>query len=350
MPLNEMSDSLKAKLYDIRYSPFLISFIISFIIYNYRFLMILFAGNIDLDIKFDRLDKEGVGIVGLLVPFGTAIFYTGIYPLFGNWLYEVTLKYKNDAKKRKVKAESLSIKTEKEYEILQREKNALVWDIGKMEKELTIFSELYKDKIKSFDKKVETEKNIIRTEYDKVKENLQNKINDLQRDLSNLEAQHDQLMQEESRMGESWIKVSEENSNLKDELNTLKQKRTNIASITKENLNLKAKVVKLESKINQPKVKKNNFNIDNVADTYQMKYTQDEITILNTIYSNDIKERTSRDILANTLQEYVDIARIKILSIVDELTIKDVIKTSSGLYYITVQGKKDMVNMFDTKN
>jgi hypothetical protein len=348
MPVNEMSDALKAKLYDLRYSPFLLSFFISLAIYNYRFLMILFADNIDLDIKFDKLDNESIGISNVLIPFGVALFYTGIYPIFGNWLYEVTLKYKNDAKRRKIKAEALTIKTQKEYEILEKEKNKLVWDLEEKEKVLSTYRKLYEDKTKSFDEKIEDEKKKIKIEYNKIEKNLQHQINELNTQLSNSSSIEADLQQQLKSTQTTLEKVSKENDILKEANKTLENKEVNIQNLFQKNKNLQKEIEKLKIESTQAEVKKNDFNINDIPPSYKTKFTDDEIKILETIYTNDIVEYTSRDQLANNLRQYLQIPRIKILSIINGLHEKEIIKTQSGNYYITDEGKKDMVNMFDS--
>lgn len=349
MPLNEMSDSLKARLYDMRYSPFLISFFISFTIYNYRFLMILFADNIDLDIKFNKLDKEGIGIIDVLIPFGTAIFYTGIYPVFGNWLYEVTLKYKNDAKRRKVRAESLTIKTQEEFEILEKENNKLVWDLEEKEKALSTYRKLYEDKTKKFDETVEAEKKIIQNKCDQDKKILKDQIDVIEQNLGNLHTEKENALREEVKTRDELKNVLEENKSLKNIIKGLKEKSSYIENLESENIKLKDDLKKLNIELDQ--VEKNNFDIENISSSYRNRFTDDEIEILHTIYTNDIAEHMSRQGLADELKKYIDEPRIKILNIINSLHSKDIVKTfTNGNYYISKEGKQDMVNMFDSEN
>lgn len=56
---NEISDSLKVKLYDYSYSPFMGSFIISWIALNHKYILIYFSTMENITKKLELLDLYG---------------------------------------------------------------------------------------------------------------------------------------------------------------------------------------------------------------------------------------------------------------------------------------------------
>jgi len=84
MPLNELSKSMKAKIYDFTYTPFISSVVIAWIVLNHKYILIYFA-SFDLDKKmkllenydFSKWDIPYMNNVYLPILFG--LFYTFIY-------------------------------------------------------------------------------------------------------------------------------------------------------------------------------------------------------------------------------------------------------------------------------
>jgi hypothetical protein len=94
---SELTNSIKAKLYDFHYSPFISSFVISWIIINHKYLLILFSKE-KLELKLEMLNKYQFEIIygyptSFIIPVVIALFYVFFYPLIAFIFYKVTLIY-----------------------------------------------------------------------------------------------------------------------------------------------------------------------------------------------------------------------------------------------------------------
>lgn len=100
--IDNIKDSIKAKLYDFAYTPFMSSFIISWIILNHKYLLIYF-GDEKLADKIKLLDEhifKTMPLVGydcwtyqFWYPLAIALFYVFVYPWFALKFYNATLWY-----------------------------------------------------------------------------------------------------------------------------------------------------------------------------------------------------------------------------------------------------------------
>ena len=104
----EISNSLKARLYDFTVSPLLVTFVASWLIWNYRFWLLLTSplsyqekilivkGDL-FPCWYDRL------LGGFVYPFGSAILFLLLYPLIANPVYKFWRQQHN--KLRQIKKE-----------------------------------------------------------------------------------------------------------------------------------------------------------------------------------------------------------------------------------------------------
>ena len=121
--LSDITNSIKAKLYDFTYTPFMSSMIISWIILNHKYLLIYF-GDSKLDEKLKHLNEYdfSASIFSLTVPYAMnvwfpiafGLFYVFAYPWASKIFYEYTLERTKALKEIKQKIEDETPITQEE--------------------------------------------------------------------------------------------------------------------------------------------------------------------------------------------------------------------------------------------
>ena len=158
--LDDIKDSIKAKLYDFAYTPFMSSYIISWVLLNHKYLLVYF-GDSTLEKKLIHLS---VYHIEFLYPLYIALIYVFIYPAFALGFYYATLFYNKWSKwvKQKIEDET-PIPQEEARKIraditrLSDEKDDTLIKLGKKEQEYkdTLFTTLQplRDEITSLNDK-----------------------------------------------------------------------------------------------------------------------------------------------------------------------------------------------------
>ena len=88
---NDIRDSIKARLYDMKYTPFLASYVFFFVYFNAKLFLIFFDQNITTECKIEMLSYD---IVDKFTPLWWALGYTLVFPLAQAGFYYVTLQYR----------------------------------------------------------------------------------------------------------------------------------------------------------------------------------------------------------------------------------------------------------------
>ncbi len=118
--LNDFKDSVKAKLYDFNYTPFMSSLVISWIIINHKYLLVLFSEKLDIGKKLTMLNDTYSynAVFGYFsfyfMPLLFALFYVYVYPLIAKKFYEYTLWRTKELKSIKQKIEDETPITQEE--------------------------------------------------------------------------------------------------------------------------------------------------------------------------------------------------------------------------------------------
>lgn len=87
----DLKDSIKARLYDFKYTPFLSSYIFSWIYFNSKLVLIFTAPNLSVEKKIQMLSWSQVNYK---IPLYFALAYVFIFPIATAIFYAVTLSYK----------------------------------------------------------------------------------------------------------------------------------------------------------------------------------------------------------------------------------------------------------------
>lgn len=192
--MEDITNSIKAKLWDFKHTPFMSSFFFSFLFFNKEYLMIYFT-----DITFiekKRLILEAIGI-NFLYPICTGLFFVFVYPLFFTIFYSFTLfmlenqtklkqkiqrkrllsfeesfEIRREISKYKKDMEDLHIKVKEEKELLVEQEKELLSEYNSYKEthleEIKVLEGSYNTKIKGLEAELSrTERKLL--EYDKSK-------------------------------------------------------------------------------------------------------------------------------------------------------------------------------------
>lgn len=295
--IDDIKDSIKAKLYDFQYTPFMSSYIISWVLLNHKYLLVYF-GQSPLD---DKLLYLGECHLEFFLPLYVALIYVFIYPLFALGFYAVTLWYKKWSKDIKTKIEKLT---------------AIHPDEAKKIREISSRFDDEKDELlKKLEKK-----------EDEYKEKLENELLPLQNQIESLTSAH--------KVAEELIqKLESQNEKLQSQLD---QSNKFLMSKNDEYADLEKKFADLQKQQLSGAHKELPFTVVNDhAERYKiLEYlhgpydTTYEANILNTMYQ---EYKIPKAITRNILNELID---QNILS-----------RNQSNQILITQDGGKKLVDM-----
>jgi len=320
--VDELNDTLKAKLYDSTYTPFMSSFVISWIIINHKYLAIYFSTEkIEKKLKllndFDKDTMTTINDIALIdmhflgvsthffwYPLAVALFYVYVYPYLSNMFYKYTGERNNEKKIIKLEYEKKKAISEKEKEEIQLDNYNLTTTINELKIKMSNLESQYQVELNKEKEKISTATSL----------NIELK--------KQLEAHNDLIHENELQVKEISV--------LKIELDKCKKAVLNPIKKTK---NVKT-VPKLTSS----------------QDTIITKYglVNKELEVLKGIYDSNIGN-TSYDNLVNKIIKQTQYNKIKVQDILINLTNKNIIvKDNINFYDINNNFKKDMITLFDT--
>lgn len=231
MAMTDLKDALTVKLAERISSPFISTFILSWCITNYDIFLLIFSG-VDWGTKIHYIDsiyKSGyeIWLQKIAIPFGATLFYIFIWPTIDFRIYRYTKRRSNKIKQERIdidqetplsesdrlkfyqKSREIERKHQQELTVRDTEVEELKGDLGELNGKIV---ELRKELASVED--VSKENQLFKTELDSLKSELSSTFNDLKDALetnSNLEGE----------ISEHKDKSKEENSRLRDELNSV---------------------------------------------------------------------------------------------------------------------------------
>lgn len=167
--IQDMSQSIKATLYERVSSPLFGAVVVSWSLWNYKFLMVLFS-NLEITKKFDYLSVnffhnfESVFWSGFYLPICSALAFLLIYPIPAKIVYENALTQQRNLKKIKLSIEDETPLTIEESRNIRRR--------------MLNVENSFSDEIERKDNEIKQYKEIIK--------NLEDDLNTRQKSLSNL--------------------------------------------------------------------------------------------------------------------------------------------------------------------
>lgn len=304
--LDNIKDSIKAKLYDFAYTPFMSSFLISWIILNHKYLLIYFgdekvADKIQLlnDHVFEKVPYQGYDwwVDQFWYPFAIALGYVFVYPLFALGFYAATLWYKKWSKDVKIYIEKLTKIPEEEA------------------KKIREISSRFDDEKDELLKKLEKKE-------DEYKEKLENELQPLQDQIESYASSQkvsDELIQKLEAEKEKMTRqhdaaIDTYNTTINSLEQQLSQAKGFLASKNDEYTELERKVVDLEKQLASVAPQELPFTVVNDhAERYKiLEYlhgpydTTYEGNILNTMYQeHNIPKAVTRNILNELISQEI---------------------------------------------
>lgn len=129
--IDDIKDSIKAKLYDFAYTPFMSSVLISWVVINHKYLLVFFADYDDLEKKLDLLKNWDFSLhtpwfsipcmMNAVLPILFGLFYVFWYPKINKKFYEYTLERNKELQKIKQDIEDETPITQEKARELKRE-------------------------------------------------------------------------------------------------------------------------------------------------------------------------------------------------------------------------------------
>jgi len=150
----DIQNSIKAKLYDYTYTPFMSSAIIAWVVLNHKYLLIYF-GDSKLEDKLFCLDNYDFSIklfsydipysMNIFIPILFGLFYVFIYPEISKIFYEYTLKRTKELKVIKQSIEDETPITREEARQIREDINSLTLERDELLEQLTSIEKKYED-------------------------------------------------------------------------------------------------------------------------------------------------------------------------------------------------------------
>lgn len=309
--LDDIKDSIKAKLYDFAYTPFMSSYIISWVLLNHKYLLVYF-GNSTLEKKLMQLSMYHIDF---LDPLYIALIYVFVYPAFALGFYYVTLFYNKWSKRIKQKIED-------ETPIPQEEARKIREDIARLSDEKD-------DALIKLGKKEE--------EY---KEKIENELRPLQEKIGSLEMQ---VMAAEQQAK----KHREENNSLEGQLNHLNKMMELKIEECEE---LKAKVADLEKQLASVGVVNATVQVDGVStgQTSVSNQTSDDHSKVVKYLHDSYKNMMEEDLVAKLMSADIGVASAVARKIINKLIEEKVlVRSHSGVISITPEGSSKLVELME---
>jgi predicted adenine nucleotide alpha hydrolase (AANH) superfamily ATPase len=193
--LNDIKDSIKAKLYDFAYTPFMSSVLISWVVLNHKYLLVFFT-DYDLEKKLALLKEWDFALhthwftlpcaMNVFEPILFGLFYVFLYPKISKEFYSYTLERTKELKKIKQDIEDETPLTVKESQGIRKEIDYLTIERDEIRNRLTKTEQYYEQKyfaeISSLKEENESLKKslenlpVITAERDELKEKFDNII------------------------------------------------------------------------------------------------------------------------------------------------------------------------------
>jgi hypothetical protein len=193
--LNDIKDSIKAKLYDFAYTPFMSSVLISWVVLNHKYLLVFFA-DYDLEKKLALLKGWNFALhtpwftlpcaMNVFEPILFGLFYVFVYPKISKEFYGYTLERTKELKIIKQDIEDETPLTVKESQGIRKEIDYLTIERDEIRNRLTKTEQYYEQKyfaeISSLKEENESLKKslenlpVITAERDELKEKFDNII------------------------------------------------------------------------------------------------------------------------------------------------------------------------------
>lgn len=313
--LDEIKDSIKAKLYDFAYTPFMSSMLISWVMLNHKYLLIYFA-DFDLDKRLALLNTHDFvfHFHGYYLPYADnfifpiifGLFYVYGYPRISKEFYEYTLERTKELKAIKQSIEDETPLTQAEAREIRKLASTLEEEKDKAHESLRKKDEDCKNKLQDAIGSLNVKSQQLKNELDGAHSTIVN----IQADRDNLNNQFIQANKSLDSKNDKAIALQAKIDQLEEQLKTIGV--VNGTAIVKP--------LGSESKINQP----NYYPI--------FKYLHDDYDQMSELQ------------LIESLSNKTKIGRIVVRKAINDLLEEKIIeKDSNGYIQITKEGIEKII-------
>jgi len=315
--LEDITNSIKAKLYDFTYTPFMSSVLISWIVINHKYLLIYF-GESKLERKLALLNdyNSSVAVLQVEVPYSMNIilpilfglFYVFVYPKASKVFYEYTLERTKELKKIKRDIEDVTPVTQEEAREIREDIDRLREARDEALNTLRTVEEKYKVKL------------------DNQLEPLKSSLANAQQEIKKLTDEKQDISRQLSQSNDFLSKKNEEHANLQSEIEKLRT-HSNAEAVTN----------KSETPVKKEKSSRQKEN--------------DETKVLRFFYESNYKPKNESNLL-DAIVTHIKLARPKAKKIVQKLLKDDFLRIIDNGFkkniYITDDGNELLLQKFDT--
>lgn len=311
----DLKDSIKARLYDFKYTPFLSSYIFSWIYFNSKLILIFTAPNLTVEKKIEMLSWSQINYK---MPLYFALAYVFIFPIATAIFYAVTLLYK-------------ALMNWIQQKI--QDKTPLLLEQAKGIREENIKLELEY-------KKVATELEKIKQEYSLKETNLTSQFTQKELELENKVS-----VQVEERTQQLRIDLQKAYNDFTDKNTELSEKNILISKLENQISNLEAEINKLSPITEEKPLIDKAYKIAKESSFPMLNnLTIDQIKVLATFFYIDSK--INKDTFKDYANSNFNLSKALIGLPINQLIAKEFVKEDIYYLYITEQGQEIIEQLF----
>lgn len=318
----DIKDSIKSKLWDLKFNPFMSTYILSWTYINMNFILILFTSDLKIKDKINELDRFPINYTDSIV---IAMAYVLIYPLAKTAFFAVGLWYKMLINKVEILIRNETPIPQKKINEILHENVKLQNDYEKSLIKLESIKDEYKIKTITLEDKFKEEEK----KYNEYITNERNNIEDTVRNKVQIETEY--LSNQISELENIITSLKNTEKDLEHKLNIERGKNNHIQNTNNESQNLANQIIN------------KNIKID---------LSSDEIKLLKIIYERNIG-RQNQESYINLLLQANQFQRIKIQSLLESLTKKGIVEvepSANHFHDITTEGKEIILKLFDEEH
>lgn len=310
--LNEIKDSIKARLYDMKYTPFLASYSFFFIYFNAKLFLIFFDSSLSVQNKIDILSYD---MVNYCYPIAGALIYTLVFPFAQIGFYSAKLWFDKQMN-------SLKHNIEKKILLSLEESQYIRFANKKLQDELDDYIKRFEQTKKEYeDYKVKLEEEY-QTKKDSLDSSFKERVNEANKNLN--------------------LEIHTANSVIVDKTTEIENLQKQINSLTKEKENLqKSKEIKnISNKIS------NNEETTSL-DTIIQTLNNDEKIVLETFFQND--SNMDKNKFKNILFDIKKMQKVTSEQTIQSLISKRILEDNSLYVILTSLGLELVDKLFRGK-
>ncbi|UTJ05849.1 hypothetical protein [Arcobacter roscoffensis] len=322
----DLKDSIKARLYDFKYTPFLSAYIFSWIYFNSKLILIFAAPKLSVEKKIEMLSW---GQINYETPLYFALAYVFIFPLATALFYAVTLGYKALMNWIQQKIQDKTPLPQEQANTIREENIKLTLEhrevMEKIEKVQLEYSSKEKILISQFSEKEKT----LEENFSKKESQLEEKIN------SEVESKVKDLS---DKLEKTYKVIEDRNNEINDKQKTINTLETKISELEAEVTKLKP--VTKELPIIDNAFKKANESNDSIINGL----TIEQIKVLATFFTNDSLLSSVK--LKNYINSNFKLSKTLVEVRINELSALGLVRVDGGYYRITNSGKEVIEKIF----